>query len=554
MTQNGVNMASFIRKNAALTPYKKAVVVPGLKPLKNGSATYASYTFKQLEQATDNLARGLCSLGIKRGSRVIVMIKPSLEFYTVFFTLCKIGATMVMIDTGMGLKNMKTCIEEVAPDAYIGIPISHIPRILFRWGSKTIKTNVCVGSKFFFGGHAYKDLMKSDDSPFPIAEMGVDEPACIMFTSGSTGVAKGAIYTHGMLTTQTEYIKELYDLGSKDSDLATFPLFGLFDVCIGMTSVVPEMNAAKPGKSNPVKLIQAMEDNGTTCMFGSPAVVDIVSRYCEANNVKLPFLERVISCGAPARNDILERFQKALNEGVEIYTPYGATEALPVSSIGSKMILGETAAETDAGGGTCVGLPTGDIQVKIIKITDEPIKNFTPDLELPEGEIGEITVKGSVVSPGYFKRPEQDTLAKIKDGDGFWHRMGDVGKLDSQGRIWFCGRKNQRVVAKDKVYFTIPCERIYNKHPKVFRTALVGMGKRGEQTPVIFCELEKNAQDINPEALIKELMELGSKHEHTKDIKHFLLHPSFPVDIRHNAKINREKLAELAPEALKGRI
>jgi acyl-CoA synthetase (AMP-forming)/AMP-acid ligase II len=313
------------------------------------------------------------------------------------------------------------------------------------------------------------------------------------------------------------------------------------------------MDATKPAKADPKKLIEAIEDNGATMMFGSPALVDTLSRYGAEKGIKLTSLKRAISCGAPARNDILQRFHRMLNEDVEVFTPYGATEALPVSSIGSRTILGETAAETDSGGGTCVGHPLKQVQVRVIRIIDEPIDEWSETLIVPTGEIGEIVVKGPIVTRQYYRRPENTRLAKIAEGNEIWHRMGDVGRFDDQGRLWFCGRKTHRVTAADQVFFTIPCERVFNQHPTVFRTALVGIGKAGEQTPVICIELEKGIKDLNTSTLIDEMKQLGSKYPHTAPIQHFLLHPGFPVDIRHNAKIGREKLAIWATETLKSR-
>jgi acyl-CoA synthetase (AMP-forming)/AMP-acid ligase II len=262
----------------------------------------------------------------------------------------------------------------------------------------------------------------------------------------------------------------------------------------------------------------------------------------------------VLSCGAPARNDILQRFHRMLPEDCEIFTPYGATEALPVSSIGSRMILGETAPITDAGGGTCVGLPIPSVKVRIIKISDEPITQWKDDLVVAAGEIGEITVTGPIVTREYYCRPESTMQAKIIDGNDVWHRMGDLGRIDEQGRIWFCGRKSHRVVGENQIWFSIPCERVFNQHSHVFRTALAGVGDKGKQVPVICVELEKGVAEVNTEKLIAELIEIGSKYPHTAAIKHFIIHPGFPVDIRHNAKISREKLSEWASEKLKGRI
>ncbi|HSH93287.1 MAG TPA: peptide synthase, partial [Roseimicrobium sp.] len=234
----------------------------------------------------------------------------------------------------------------------------------------------------------------------------------------------------------------------------------------------------------------------------------------------------------------------------QIFTPYGATEALPVASIGSHEILNETSPRTREGGGVCVGRPVEGIELKVIRITDEPIERWSDDLVLPVGEIGEIAVKGENVTREYFNRPESTRLAKISDpaNGGFYHRMGDVGYRDATGRIWFCGRKSHRVITDAGTLFTIPCEAIFNTHPEVFRSALVGVSRHGRTEPVICIELDPETHR-QPEAAIRaELLKLGAANPPTRDIKTVLFHPAFPVDIRHNAKIFREKLAVWAAQ------
>jgi acyl-CoA synthetase (AMP-forming)/AMP-acid ligase II len=204
-----------------------------------------------------------------------------------------------------------------------------------------------------------------------------------------------------------------------------------------------------------------------------------------------------------------------------------------------------------------VGRPINDIPVRIIAISDDPNGSWTEELVVPRGEIGEIVVKGELVSRSYFENPLADSLAKIPDRIGFWHRMGDLGWLDKKDRIWFCGRKSQRVVTSRETLYTIPCESIFNTHPLVFRSALVGVGPPTRQMPVICIELKKTNRRIHRKTVRAELLDLGARHDLTRDIKIVLFHNSFPVDIRHNAKIFRERLAawaarRLKPAALRG--
>jgi acyl-CoA synthetase (AMP-forming)/AMP-acid ligase II len=196
----------------------------------------------------------------------------------------------------------------------------------------------------------------------------------------------------------------------------------------------------------------------------------------------------------------------------------------------------------------CVGRPIGEVEIRIIKITDSPIENWSDDLVLPQGEVGEITVKGEVVTRAYYNNHNADRLSKIEDNDAFWHRMGDLGWQDSSGRIWFCGRKGHRVITEKQTLFTIPCEAIFNNHPAVFRSALVGTGEKGSQTPVICIELKKGVSQSKIEQIRHELLEAAASSPLTESIKTILFHEDFPVDIRHNSKIFREKLAVWAEE------
>jgi acyl-CoA synthetase (AMP-forming)/AMP-acid ligase II len=237
---------------------------------------------------------------------------------------------------------------------------------------------------------------------------------------------------------------------------------------------------------------------------------------------------------------------RILPPDAEIFTPYGATEALPVSSIGSREILSNTRALTDTGAGVCVGRVVPPNDVRIIEINDTVIDQWSQARELPIGEIGEITVAGPTATARYFNRAEATHLAKIGRDGLTVHRMGDVGYFDAQGRLWFCGRKSHRVELPDRTLFSAPVEEIFNTHPAVFRTALVSAQVDGKRVPVVCVELDPDARVKGlPKAqeLFEAMQVMGAKFAPTRDISRFLIHPGFPVDIRHNAKIGREKLA-----------
>jgi len=377
------------------------------------------------------------------------------------------------------------------------------------------------------------------------------DKAAILFTSGSTGVPKGVIYTHSNFNAQVAALQNTFDIKPGEIDLATFPLFALFAPAMGMTSIIPEMDFTRPGGVDPEKIIYAIDKYGATTMFGSPALLNKVGRWGVTHDIKLSTLKRVLSAGAPVTPVVLERFCKLLEPEVQIHTPYGATESLPISSISSDEVLKETKALTAQGKGICIGHPVDSVDIKIIRITDEPLPEWHNDLIPGKDEIGEIVVQGPQVTAAYYNRQAATELAKIYCIDGsFYHRMGDLGYFDVQGRLWFCGRKSQRVEIENDTLYTISCEGVFNTHAKVFRTALVGLTKNGGIRPVLCVELEPDEKKADQNEIKKELLAIGSQYKHTRDIQDILFHSGFPVDIRHNAKIGRERLAVWAGKQL----
>ena len=230
-----------------------------------------------------------------------------------------------------------------------------------------------------------------------------------------------------------------------------------------------------------------------------------------------------------------------------MHTPYGATECLPIATIGAAEVLSETAPRTDTGEGICVGRKFDTIEWRMIEISDEPIDSIDGVTDVPAGEIGELIVRGPQVSPHYVTRTECNADAKIEDEKGMWHRTGDVGYLDDAGRFWYCGRKSQRVETPDGPLYTECAESVLNTHPAVRRSALVGIGPRGEEVPVLIVEPELNAASSY---LTTDFHRFAATHPQTSSITYLLVHPKFPVDVRHNAKINREQLAKWAAKQL----
>jgi len=577
-----VNVADRLSAIAARMPDAVAVAHPGRGDVA-GKSSYATCTFRELDADATALARGLADLGVRPEHRLVLLVPPSVAFVKLVFALLRSGATSVLVDPGMGRKHLVNCLSAAEPDGFVAVSRAQAVRTVLRRRFPNARFNVTVGRRWFWGGATMRQLeARGHRSAATLPETSADDPAAIIFTSGSTGPPKGVLYTHRMFDAQVAEIQRQYDLQPGGADLACFALFGLFNSAMGVTTVFPNMDFSRPASANPRKLLAAASDWRVTQAFASPAVWDNLSRHCEQNGERIPTLRKVFSCGAPVQAEVILRtLEHVAAPGAQMHTPYGATEALPVSTIEAREILGETAAATSKGAGVCVGRKFDSIEWRVIAITDEPIKRIDDAKELPAGEIGELIVCGAQVSPAYMippapspwrgglgrgdeagtrvahpsltlplkgRGPEDpdspNSLAKIPDGATVWHRMGDVGYLDAKGRFWYCGRKSHRVETATSTLFTECVEATFNQHPDIERAALVRLGRVGEQAPVVavvfrdHCDVSRTAG----RGAFQDFDEVARRAMPNERIADWVDFPGFPVDVRHNAKIDREHL------------
>ena len=555
MTQTTVvanaNICQHLNTAAQTMPTELAVAV---QHAKQGRFDYQEIDFISLHQQSDMIAKGLLQFGITRGMKAVLMVTPSLEFFSLTFALFKAGIIPILVDPGMGINNLKQCFEESRPDVFIGIPKAHIARRILGWGKGSVKHLINVGGsglqRWLANAISLETIIeigRNQAQPLKIALFERDEMAAILFTSGSTGTPKGVVYSHGMFEAQISALKHDYGITPGERDLATFPLFSLFGPALGMASIVPDMDASKPISANPANLFAAIDQYQCSNMFVNPALLERLGQAGEQTQHKLTSVKRVISAGAPATISSIKRFSHMLNPQVEVLNSYGATESLPISMIGSHALFA-TSELTDQGKGICVGKPIQSVSVDIIAVTDVAQPEWAKVNKLSANQIGEIVVSGPMVSQAYYQRQHATDLAKINDGDRVIHRMGDVGYIDDHGLLWMCGRKGHIVDAtrgkqRLKRFYTLPCERVFNTHPQVKRSAIVGVNVNGDMVPVLCVELRKGIVCSTSKILYQELMALAQQYPHTEGIGRFLIHPDFPVDVRHNAKIFREKLA-----------
>lgn len=524
-------------------------------PGRNGRYE-AALTYAQLDARSDAIATGMARHGVVRGCRAAVMLRPTPEFFLVMFALFKAGAVPVLVDPGIDKRALRQCLDEAAVQAFIGIPLAMMARTLLGW-AKSARTRITTGSRPWQADATLAQVECEGARAGPqLVDTQADDVAAIVFTSGSTGVPKGVVYRHRHFVAQIDMLRTAFDIEPGGIDMPTFPPFALFDPALGLSSIIPDMDPTRPARADPRKLLRAIERFGVSQLFGSPALMRVLAEH----GAPLPTLKRVTSAGASVPADVVAKMQALLPDEARFWTPYGATECLPVAVIEGRELLA-TRARTEQGAGICVGRPVPPNIVRIIRIDDDAIQTWSDTLLVKPGQIGEITVAGPTATDSYFNRDAATRLAKITEAvtppdnapeapaaapsaaTRVVHRMGDLGYFDGDGRLWFCGRKSQRVVAVEDTFCTEQIEPVFNTHPEVARTALVGIGVRGAQRPVLCVELRSHIGQGQRPRITEELRHLGEGFVQTAKIETFLFHPGFPVDIRHNAKISREKLA-----------
>jgi len=497
---------------------------------------WETVTFQHLADETQRFATGLLADGVTPGMTAALMTPPSADFFALAFAMLKVGVVPIILDPAIGLQKISECLNESKPDIFIGNTPTHFLRIIFGWGKDTVKHNLTIKS--------VKSKKLKSETSIPNPQLPITNSAAIIYTSGSTGIPKGVLYTHVNFAAQLDMLVETFNISPDEIDLPAFPLYALIDALIGVTSVIPDITFPVPGKTDPEKVLNAIRKFNVTNMFASPVVLDILANF-QQQAAGLQSLKRIITAGAPATIQLQEDFRKLLNDETDLFGIYGATEVLPIAKIESREIF-EVREKSAKGAGVCLGKPVHGAKVRIIEISDSAIDQWQDDLQVKPNVVGEITVQGAAVTEFYIKREEANRLSKIQAGDAIIHRMGDVGYFDEQGWLWYCGRKSHRVITNEGVLFTEQIEGIFNVHPLVFRTALVGV----DQSPVLWVELKKGVR-TNKDKIKSALIELAKMHPQASKIKEFLFMKKFPTDVRHNSKIIREDLAKLAARALR---
>jgi acyl-CoA synthetase (AMP-forming)/AMP-acid ligase II len=534
------NVASHVRAHASERPDQPALLYPS-SGYTDARPAWDALTYRQFDQRSDAYARGFTRAGFRCGDRVLMLMKPRADLWVVLFALFKIGAVPVILDPGMGRQALLACIERIGCRAMIAESAVHVLRTtFFRRPFAKCEVFVTVGPKIWWGGVRLADCLEDGAEPFPLAQLRASDPAAVAFTSGSTGSPKGVAYHQGMWHTAVASIREMLAMTPGDVSVQAFAAFAIYDLCWGHTAVIPKFDLSKPASADPAAFVAAIVHNQAKTAFASPIVWRRLAPWCTERGITLPTLDKAITTGAPTPPEMVKAYAGILRPGVQFHTPYGATEAIPVSWIASGELLAECVQRTAQGWGTCVGHPAPGIDLHLVRVTDDDLPRWSDDLAVPRGEVGEIVVGGGQVSVQYLDSPSGNAASKILDGERVLHRMGDLGYLDDRGRLWFCGRKAHRLETASGMVPCVPVEGVFNEHPAVFRTALVGVGTRGSEVPVLCVELR--AGQTWSSGLEAEILKLADGTRWAGVVKRALVHPGFPTDARHNSKIKAEEL------------
>lgn len=543
-------------------PTLSAVISPRWvrDPIQGSALHYAHTTYAELAKLVNQYQRGLSDAGLAPGDRVLMLVPPGTDFLALSVAIAGRGATPVFVDPGIGLERLSKCIEDAAPHAFIGSPkaqlLRHIKRSLFH----RLKFYVTAAEWAFSRGKSlghFKRFANAPLEPVPLpvvraeGDVQANNAALIAFTSGATGVPKGVVFTNEMLAAELNLIRDVLGQRAGGRDLTLLPIFSLFNVALGVASVFPSMPVGKPLALDPAQVVKLTHDLSIDSSFGSPTLWNKIAEYAFRTNSTLPTIRRVFMAGAAVSAATIARVRGVLPHAT-VSTPYGATESLPVTYISADELDSTTRRTARTGEqGTLVGKPVPGVTVRIIKSSLDAIASIEESVELPRGEIGEVIVSGENVSPEYLHRPDANRIGKIRDGAGFWHRMGDLGYLDEEGNLYYCGRKSHSVYTAERAFHSVPIEEMFNQLPKVRRSALIAINS-GREPALVIEPLPEFWPDTveKEEAFRSEARALALQSPLSASISSFFFHRSFPVDARHNAKIFREQLQEWAEKLI----
>jgi len=520
-----MNLVEILLERAAEHPDQPAIV-----DHKNGRDR--SVSFAELARRVSSGAARLRSLGLRQSQTILVFQPVSIELYEILLAAFHSGIRVMLADPSAGLKFISLCCQRATPEAFFGPWKAHALRLLIP---ELRKVEIPIRSNAWFPGT--QPWMTSGEGS-PITKLPEDHPALVTFTSGSTGIPKAAVRTHGFLLAQHRALSESMDFQAGETDLITLPVFVLANLASGMTSVLADTDLGKPGSPKCDAIRRQCATFGVTRCAASPA-------FFAAFADELPPFRKIFTGGAPVFPDLLQRLQAALPES-KIQSVYGSTEAEPIAHLPAPDYNRKLRETTRLGGGLCTGRIAPGIRLEIIaNHSGENLPNLTADefedLLLESGQAGEIIVSGAHVLPGYLDGLG-DGETKIHVAGTIWHRTGDAGWIDCKERIWLLGRAAEKLppfispacLPDDALCYPFAIECALREAFPQIRTA--ALNDNGSRTLVVGAdeanvEIDQAAQALGIDSVIRI--------------------PRIPLDRRHNAKIDYPALRDLLKKAKK---
>ncbi|MCB0930694.1 MAG: AMP-binding protein [Mycobacterium sp.] len=562
------NLADIVLRVAREHPARIAVIdLDGWEGY--GRRRYKRHTYAELSSDVESVAVGLREMGIAELTRIVCMSPPSYETCVMGVALTRVGAFSIWIDPSVGYRNVAERLSRVQPEAFLGNALAHLGRITFGWGPRDLRKLVLTESPLLPGGriitgfppfpgaHSIRSLRKHEPAEPKPPKVGPNDPCAVLYTTGSTGPAKPSLYLHRNFCQLFRNAQHSWGWDKSNEvpvDMAVFPAFLFIPISAGGTMVVPPIDFARqgPAQVDSAALIQVINDCKVGSFFAAPILIENLAREALARNLTMPSLKRVIGAGAPITGPVQKMMTAMMAQDGEVAANYGATEAMPSTELVSREHLDGLWDLTEQGAGVCVGYALPGVELKIIDIVDGAINSIENTSTLATGQVGEILVRGKHVSPEYYLDPESTRKNKVPDPQGDWHRFGDVGYLDAHGRLWVCGRVSQRVQAESGNVFPLQVEPLFDAHPKVRRSGLVGVPGPAGELPVLCVEVQPAVGKDELNDLHQALLARAADSGLANTIHAILFKDALPVDPRHNSKIERGRLAKWAARQLSG--
>ncbi|BDZ47426.1 alpha/beta fold hydrolase [Naasia aerilata] len=524
-----------------------------LAPPAGGAARVVSW--RLLSRRVRELAAGLTAAGVRPGHRVSLLVPPGADLTAALYACLRIGAIVVVADAGLGLRGLSRAVTGARPDHVIGaLPGLAAARAL-RWPGQRIAiarypapVRRLLGISASFGELAARGRGAAlPPEPAPA------DTAAVLFTSGSTGPAKGVVYTHVELQALRDALARQYGVGIGTGLVAGFAPFALLGPALGARSATPDMDVTSPATLTASAVADAVAAVDATVVFLSPAavanVVATAGSLTPDRRRALTGVRTVLSAGAPVARELLEGVA-ALMPSATASTPYGMTEGLLLTSATLDDVR-EAAVEADGGAGVLVGPPVDGVEVRIAALDRSGAATGEP--AVVPGVAGEIVVSADHLRDGYDRleltQREAAHGPAMESGGRRWHRTGDVGHLDEAGRLWVEGRLVHVVVTAEGVITPVGPEQRIGELPEVARAGLAGVGPRGTQQAVAVVELRNPVR--RPRLADAELAE-RVRSAAGVPLAAVLVVPRLPTDIRHNSKVDRTRLSRWAARVLRG--